>query len=271
MRKSSILAAGLLTAVLVAGAGAAVAQAPAAKPPEPAKPASPPAAANPDKPASVQDRASYAIGLNLGRSFKANEVNVNLDLLVRGVKDALAGAAPLLTDEEIQASMQSLQQEVMAKQQEKNKMIGEKNKAEGDAYLAKNKARPEVKTTASGLQYEVINPGSGDNPKPTDKVTVHYKGTLIDGTVFDSSYDRKEPATFVLNQVIKGWTEGVGLMKPGAKYKFFIPSDLGYGERGAGAQIGPNSVLIFEVELLSIGEPKKDEPKKDEPKKPGGR
>jgi len=260
----------LIVPVLLLGlaAGAAFGQAPAAKPaPAPAAPA-PPAAG---KPESVQDRASYAIGLNLGRSFKQNEVNINLDLLMKGVKDALSGAAPVLTDEEIQGAMQSLQQEVLAKQQEKQKMIGEKNKKEGDEFLAKNKARPGVITTASGLQYEVLSPGAGENPKPTDKVTVHYKGTLLDGTTFDSSYDRGEPATFVLNQVIAGWTEGVALMKPGAKFKFYIPPAIGYGDRGAGPTIGPNSVLVFEVELISIGEPKAEEPKKEEPKKDPGR
>lgn len=259
----------IIPAVLLGlSAGAAFGQAPAAKP---AAPAVPPAAAVAGKPESVQDRASYAIGLNLGRSFKQNEVAVNLDLLMKGVKDALGDAKPMLTDEEIQGAMQALQQDVLAKQQEKQKVLGEKNKKDGDDFLAKNKARPGVTATPSGLQYEVLSPGAGENPKPTDKVTVHYKGTLIDGTTFDSSYDRGEPATFVLNQVIAGWTEGVALMKPGAKYKLYIPPALGYGDRGAGPTIGPNSVLIFEVELLSIGEPKTEEPKKDEPKKDSGR
>jgi len=265
----------LIVPVLLLGvaAGAALGQAPTAKPAAPAvKPAAPAAPADAaGKPASVQDRASYAIGLNLGRSFKTNEVAVNLDLLIQGVKDALGDAKPILTDEEIQGAMQSLQQEVLAKQQEKQKMIGEKNKKEGEEFLAKNKARPGVTTTASGLQYEVLSPGAGESPKPTDKVTVHYKGTLIDGTTFDSSYDRGEPATFVLNQVIGGWTEGVGLMKPGAKYKLYIPPALGYGDRGAGPTIGPSAVLIFDVELISVGEPKTEEPKKEEPKKEPGR
>jgi FKBP-type peptidyl-prolyl cis-trans isomerase len=258
--------------VLVLGlaAGAALGQKPNEKPAPAPAPAAPAAASAPGKPESVQDRASYSIGLNLGRSFKSNEVNVNLDLLLKGVKDALSGVTPALTDEEMQGAMQALQQDVLAKQQEKQKVQGEKNKKEGDDFLAKNKAKAGVTTTASGLQYEVLTAGSGDSPKPTDTVTVNYKGTLIDGTTFDSSYDRGEPATFVLNQVIGGWTEGVGLMKPGAKYKLYIPPALGYGDRGAGPTIGPSSVLIFEVELISIGAPKTEEAKPAEPKKDPG-
>jgi FKBP-type peptidyl-prolyl cis-trans isomerase FklB len=213
----------------------------------------------------VQDRASYAIGLNLGRSFKANEVAINLDLLVKGCKDGLGEGQPALTDEEIQTAMQSLQQEVMGKQQEKQKVLGEKNKKEGEEFLAKNKARPGVITTATGLQYEVITPGAGESPKPTDTVTVRYNGTLIDGTRFDGNLDNPEPTSFVLNQVVAGWTEGLGLMKPGAKYKLYIPPALGWGDRGAGPTIGPNAVVIFDVELLSIGAPKAEEPQ-EQPK-----
>lgn len=249
-------------------AGAALGQAPAAKP---ATPPAPAAAAG--KPESVQDRASYAIGLNLGRSFKANEVSINVDLLVKGVKDALGDGQALLTDEEIQTAMQSLQQEVMAKQQEKQKVLGEKNKKEGEEFLAKNKARPGVITTASGLQYEIIKQGEGESPKPTDQVTVRYNGTLIDGTRFDGNLDNPEPANFVLNQVVAGWTEGLGLMKPGAKFKLYIPPSLGWGDRGAGPTIGPNAVVIFDVELISVGAPKPDaaeeEPKPLQPKEEG--
>jgi len=250
----------LSAALLVAAAGAAHGQ--AGKPAQ--KPAAPPAAtaqpapappAVPGKPESLQDKASYTIGLNLGKSLKSNDIQANIDLIVKGLRDGLGGGAPLLTDEEMQTTMQTLQTQVTAQQEAKRKALGEKNKAEGEAFLAKNKEKPGVKTTASGLQYEVITEGTGPNPKPTDSVTVNYKGTLMDGSVFDSSYDRKEPVTFVLNQVIPGWTEGVQLMKVGSKYKFYIPSALGYGEHGAGATIGPNSPLIFEVELISIGAP----------------
>ncbi|HEV7507347.1 MAG TPA: FKBP-type peptidyl-prolyl cis-trans isomerase [Thermoanaerobaculia bacterium] len=250
----------LSAALLVVAAGAAHGQTgkPAQKPAAPAAqpaPAAPPAAAPSGKPESLQDRASYTIGLNLGKSLKTNEIQANIDLIVKGLRDGLGGGQALLTDEEMQAAMQTLQQQVGAQQEAKRKAAGEKNKAEGEAYLAKNKEKAGVKTTASGLQYEVITEGTGPMPKATDSVTVNYKGTLMDGTVFDSSYDRKEPVTFVLNQVIPGWTEGVQLMKVGSKYKFYIPSALGYGERGAGATIGPNSPLIFEVELISIGAP----------------
>lgn len=249
MRKLAIVSA----ALLVVAAGAAGAQeagqtAPTLK----AQPA--PSASQAGKPESVLDRASYVIGFNLGQSLKTNNVTANADLLIQGFRDALAGKDAVLTPEEMQAAMTSLQQQVQQQQQEKSKAEGAKNQAAGDAFLATNKDRPGVKTTASGLQYEVLTEGTGPSPKATDQVTVNYKGTLIDGTVFDSSYDRGEPATFVLNQVIGGWTEGVQLMKVGSKYKFYIPAALAYGERGAGGVIGPNSVLVFEVELLSIGE-----------------
>lgn len=222
---------------------------------QPAAQAAQPAAPQAGKPESVQDRAAYVIGYNLGRQLKQNDIAANTDLIVKGLRDGLGGAAGLLTEEEMQAAMQAFQQQVMTQQQEKQKVVGEKNKTEGEAFLAKNKERQGVKTTASGLQYEVLKEGTGAQPKATDTVTVHYKGTLMDGTPFDSSYDRGEPATFVLNQVIPGWTEGVQLMKAGGKYKFYIPAALGYGDRGAGGIIGPNAPLVFEVELISVGAP----------------
>jgi len=261
MRKSLILPAALLfAATAVAGAQTAKpAQKPAAQPAKPmAQSAAPaqPSGQQAGKPESVQDRASYVIGYNLGRTLKQNDVNANSDLIVKGLRDGLGGGAGMLTDAEMQSTMQEFQKQVQEQQEAKQKVIGEKNKAEGEAFLAKNKARAGVKTTASGLQYEVEKEGTGPTPKATDTVTVNYKGTLMDGSTFDSSYDRGQPATFVLNQVIPGWTEGVQLMKVGSKYKFYIPSALGYGDKGAGATIGPNAPLIFEVELLSIGEPK---------------
>lgn len=228
---------------------------------QPTQPAPPNTAG---KPESLEDRASYSIGLNLGRSLKTNDIKANTDLLIKGLRDGLAGQA-LLTDQEMQSTMQEFQQQVQAQQEAKQKEIGEKNKMEGEAFLTKNKARQGVKTTASGLQYEVLTEGTGPQPKATDTVTVNYKGTLMDGTPFDSSYDRGEPATFVLNQVIPGWTEGVQLMKVGSKYKFYIPAALGYGERGAGGVIGPNAPLVFEVELLSIGQPN---PPQQQPQQP---
>jgi FKBP-type peptidyl-prolyl cis-trans isomerase FklB len=204
------------------------------------------------KPVALQDRASYIIGLNLGQSLKSQEVPVTVDLIIQGLRDGLGGAAALLTPEEIQAAMQEFQQQLMTQQQAKHKAASDKNLKDSQAYLDQNKAKAGVKTTASGLQYEVVKEGSGESPKPTDKVTVHYRGTLPDGTVFDSSYDRNEPATFPVNGVIAGWVEALQLMKPGAKYRLVIPPALAYAERGAGNDIGPNQVLIFDVELLSI-------------------
>ena len=262
MRKSLILPAALLfAAAAVAGAQqtAKPAQKPAAQPAKPmAQSAAPaqPSGQQAGKPESVQDRASYVIGYNLGRTLKQNDVDANSDLIVKGLRDGLGGGTGMLTDAEMQSTMQEFQKQVQEQQEAKQKVIGEKNKTEGEAFLAKNKARAGVKTTASGLQYEVQREGTGPTPKATDTVTVNYKGTLMDGSTFDSSYDRGQPATFVLNQVIPGWTEGVQLMKVGSKYKFYIPAALGYGDKGAGNTIGPNSPLIFEVELLSIGEPK---------------
>ncbi|HEY0511609.1 MAG TPA: FKBP-type peptidyl-prolyl cis-trans isomerase [Thermoanaerobaculia bacterium] len=259
MRKTLILPAALLV-VAATAAGAQTAkptQKPAAQPAQPTgqqAPAVQPAGQGAPT-QSLEDKASYVIGYNLGRSLKQNEIKANTDLLTRGLHDAMTGGKAMLTDEEMQATMQAFQQQVMAQQETKQKVIGEKNKTEGEAFLAKNKARKEVKTTASGLQYEVLKEGAGPTPKATDTVTVNYKGTLMDGTTFDSSYDRGQPATFVLNQVIPGWTEGVQLMKVGSKYKFYLPSALGYGERGAGGVIGPNAPLVFEVELVSIGAP----------------
>lgn len=261
MRKTFTLPAALL--LLVAAAAGAQqsgqsnqkpAEKPAAQGTQTAAPAAPTPQNTAGKPESLEDRASYSIGLNLGRSLKSNEINANADLIIKGLRDGLAGNA-MLTDAEMQATMQEFQQQIQGQQEAKQKALGEKNKTEGEAFLAKNKARAGVKTTASGLQYEVVSEGTGPQPKATDTVTVNYRGTLMDGTEFDSSYERGQPATFVLNQVIPGWTEGVQLMKVGSKYKFYIPAALGYGERGAGGVIGPNAPLVFEVELISIGQP----------------
>lgn len=232
----------LFVTALLLVAGAASAQDPAPAQPQPQG----------QKPAALQDRASYIIGLNLGQSLKSQDVPVTADLIIQGLRDGLAGANPLLTPEEIQAAMQEFQQQLTTAQQAKMQAAGEANMKASQAFLDQNKAKPGVKTTASGLQYEVVQEGSGESPKATDRVTVHYRGTLVDGTVFDSSYDRNEPVTFPVNGVIPGWVEALQLMKPGAKYKLYIPPALGYGERGAGGQIGPNQALIFDVELISV-------------------
>lgn len=199
-----------------------------------------------------KDKISYSIGLNIGGNLKKDSIDIDVDAFSKGIKDAMSGSKPLMTEKEVQETMTAFQKTMMAKQAEKMKTIGDKNRKEGEAFLAENKKREGVKTTASGLQYKVIKEGTGKKPSATDTVTVNYRGTLIDGTEFDSSYKRNEPATFPVNQVIPGWTEALQLMKTGSKYQLFIPSNLAYGERGAGPQIGPNATLIFEVELISI-------------------
>ncbi len=199
-----------------------------------------------------KDKNSYAIGIDIGGSLKKQPFEVDAALVAKGLKDALSGGKTLMTDQEVKETLMALQQEIMAKQQARMKEAGEKNKKEGEAFLAENKTKEGVKALPSGLQYKVITEGKGKKPAATDTVSVHYRGTLIDGTEFDSSFKRNQPATFPVNGVIKGWTEALQLMKEGSKWQLFIPSDLAYGERGAGAVIGPNAVLIFEVELLSI-------------------
>ena len=200
-----------------------------------------------------QDKASYAIGLDIARNLVKGEITVRTEALIRGLQDGLAGSKPALSDEEIKTVMSAFQQEMRAKQQERLKAQGAKNKADGDAFLAANKAKEGVVALPSGLQYKVLTAGTGKRPKATDTVQVHYRGTLIDGTEFDSSYKRGEPVEFPLNGVIKGWTEGLQLMQEGAKWQLFIPPQLAYGENGAPAgRIGPNSTLVFEVELLAV-------------------
>ena len=210
-----------------------------------------------------KDKQSYSIGFDMGSSLKRNGIEVDARILTKAIQDVLSGAKPQMTEEEMRASIMALQKEMAAKQQEKMKVAGEKNKKEGEAFLAENKKKEGVKTLPSGLQYVILAEGKGNNPKATDTVTVQYRGTLIDGTEFDSSFKRGQPATFALNQVIKGWTEGVQLIKEGGKIKLFVPSELGYGDRGAGGQIGPNATLIFEVELVSIGQAAQSEQSKD--------
>lgn len=202
-----------------------------------------------------KDKGSYSIGIQLGTSLKKGNMDVNTDMLLKGLKDGLSGAKPLLNEEQVKETMAALQKEMMEKQAAIQKELAAKNQAAGEKFLAENKKKEGVKTTASGLQYKVMKEGTGASPKETDTVITNYKGTTLEGTEFDSSYKRNEPATFPVNRVIKGWTEGLQLMKPGAKYQFFIPAALAYGERAVGQDIGPNSTLIFEVELVSIKPP----------------
>lgn len=201
---------------------------------------------------SQTDSVSYAIGLDIGKNLKSQKIEVAAEVLAQGIKDIIDSNKTLLTETEAQEVLMAFQKRLMAKHEEMMKGQGDKNKLAGEEFLAANKAKEGVVTLPNGLQYKVIKMGTGKNPKATDNVTVHYRGTLIDGTEFDSSIGRGEPATFQLDQVIKGWTEGVQLMPVGSKFEFYIPSDLGYGDRSAGQLIQPNSTLIFEVELISI-------------------
>ncbi|MCH9829635.1 MAG: FKBP-type peptidyl-prolyl cis-trans isomerase [Gammaproteobacteria bacterium] len=199
-----------------------------------------------------QQKLGYALGHDLARSLENAKDEIDTAALKRGIDDAFSGQEPLMDEksrEEVKTAVAKRLQEQAVKKHDEE---AQANLDKGEAFLAENAKKDGVMTTDSGLQYEVMTAGEGDNPTAQDKVTVNYKGTLIDGTVFDSSYDRGEPVTFPLSNVIKGWTEGVQLMKPGAKYKFFIPSELAYGERGAGGRIGPNEALVFEVELLEV-------------------
>jgi FKBP-type peptidyl-prolyl cis-trans isomerase FklB len=205
-----------------------------------------------------KEKISYSIGLNIGRNLgsdlKKQSIDIDPNIVAKGLQDALSGANPLLSNEEIQETMVAFQKE-----------MSEKQKQRGDAFLAENKKKEGVKTLTSGLQYKVVKAGSGKKPKLNDTVTVHYRGTLIDGTEFDSSFRHGKPATFPVSGVIPGWTEALPLMEEGAKWQLFIPPKLAYGERGAGGLIGPNATLIFEVELISIQESNQE--KKQENKK----
>ncbi len=215
-----------------------------------------------------QQKASYSIGFNIGQSLRGISSEIDLYIIIQGMLDGAAGdeKAQIAADER-QKVMTEFQAALRKKQQEERQALGEKNKAEGELFLKTNAEAKGVITTASGLQYQIITEGTGPSPKETDKVKVHYRGVLINGVEFDSTYKRGTAALFPLNQVIKGWTEGLQLMKVGGKAKFFIPSPLAYGEAGKGSIISPNAVLIFEVELLGI-EPPGQETKPGEAEQP---
>jgi FKBP-type peptidyl-prolyl cis-trans isomerase FklB len=211
-----------------------------------------------------KDKISYSMGARVGNSLKKESIDINTNAFVQGFKDVLSGGKKLMTDQEVNETLMTFQKEMMAKEEARLKELGEKNKKEGEAFLAENGKKEGIVTLPSGLQYKVLTEGTSDMPKLTDKVSIHYRGSLIDGTEFDSSYQRGQPATFQVNGVISGMSEALQLMKVGSKWQLFIPSNLAYGERGAGDDIGPNAALIFEFELLSIKEEVKKEEKKSE-------
>jgi FKBP-type peptidyl-prolyl cis-trans isomerase FklB len=281
MSKTTIIATSIVAAGLFLAAGT-----PAQQTPAPNSPSTPPAASKPATAAkssqtpgaktgtaktaapltltTPKQKASYAIGMNIGKNLKRDSVDIDPAVLSRGLKDALAGGKLLLTDDEAKAALTALQMDVRAKEEAKTKAVAVENKKTGEAFLAANKTKEGVVTLPSGLQYKIITAGTGPKPTADDTVLCHYRGTLVDNTEFDSSYKRKEPLKIPVGGVIKGWTEAIQLMPVGSKWQLFIPSDLAYGDRGApGSPIGPNSTLIFEVELISI-EPKtapKEQPK----------
>jgi FKBP-type peptidyl-prolyl cis-trans isomerase FklB len=266
---SKLKSAMLLSAFIALFSTALAAQTSATPPASPAPQQTPAAGATP-KPRTAsaaktaaplalttqKDKTSYAIGMNIGKSvaakFRSDSLDINSAIFLRGMKDAMAGSKTLLTDNEAKAVLDALQADMSKNQEAKMAMAGDVNKAKGDAFLAANKAKDGVLTLPSGLQYKIITPGTGPKPTAADSVVCNYRGTLIDGTEFDASSKHGGPATFPVGQVIKGWTEALQLMPVGSKWQLYIPSDLAYGSRGAGGDIGPNSTLIFDIELLSI-------------------
>lgn len=209
-----------------------------------------------DEPVLKDEKAknSYAVGVDTGYRLKGMQVELDPELVSRGVRDALTGGKTLLTDDELKAVLAALRIELRSRQEQAQKELGEKNRKDGEAFLAENRTRQGVVTLESGLQYRVLEAGKGAKPTLDDTVVCHYRGTLVDGTEFDSSLGRQRPGTFPVKSVIKGWSEALQLMPVGSKWQLFIPSDLAYGVRGARGTIGPNAALTFEVELLSIKE-----------------
>ena len=253
--------------------GIASAQQNPATPAQPSQPASGQAAAPAKKPATPakkattpaltlktqKEKASYALGMKIGGDLRKQGVNVAVDpaLAARGFKDALAGSKPLLTEDDERSALTQLQNEVRGKQQAHAHEEGAAARKQGEEFLAANKSKEGVVTLPSGLEYKILTEGNGPKPTSGDTVTCNYRGTLLNGTEFDSSYKHGEPVSFPVGGVIKGWTEALQLMPVGSKWQLFIPADMAYGDRGAGSDIGPGQTLIFEVELLSIGEQKK--------------
>ena len=204
-----------------------------------------------------KDRVSYSIGVDMGNKVKNISVSVDVDLLVKGIKDALSGTMFLMTEQEIRDTLATLQKEIARKSEEQRKALGEKNKKQGEEFLAGNKKKEGVVTLPSGLQYKVLKAGTGKTPKDTDRVRIHFRGSLVDGTEFENTYRSiGQPIFYPVKGIMPGWTEAFKLMQEGSKWQLFIPPDLAFGERGSGRLIGPNATLIFEVELVSIEEKK---------------
>ena len=262
MQRSCTTAIVLFSAAIVLVGSAVAQQTPAANPTPPAK-AQPSTGTTKTRHTSTvtkpkplvleteKDKASYAIGLNVGKGLHRDSIDVEPKILLQGIEDALADGKLLLTDDEIKTVLADLQNQVRQRQEEKRLALVETNKKEGDAFLAANKTKEGVVTLPSGLQYKVLVAGTGAKPSAADTVVCNYRGTLLDNTEFDSSYKRGQPVTFSVGGVIKGWTEALQLMPVGSKWQLFIPPDLAYGERGQ-STIGPNATLVFEVELVSI-------------------
>jgi FKBP-type peptidyl-prolyl cis-trans isomerase FklB len=274
-KTSTLLAAGIM---LVGTTLAQQAPATKTQPATPAKPktsTTPAAKAHTGTPATqgaitlktAKDKFSYALGMNMGMNLHRQSVEVDPDILLRGFKDGLAGNKTLLTEDEARTALLEVQTEMRKKMQEKMQAQGDANKKEGDAFLTANKGKEGVVTLPDGLQYKILKEGSGAKPTASDSVVCNYRGTLINGTEFDSSYKRGQPATFPVSGVIKGWTEALQLMPVGSKWQLFIPSALAYGERAPGGEIGPNSTLIFDIELLSIQEKKPEKAPEATPEK----
>jgi FKBP-type peptidyl-prolyl cis-trans isomerase len=250
MRKSCTLSAVVVVAGILLAGGAGAQQSPSATK---APSSAPKAATAPSSELSTpKEKSSYALGMNIARGLLQQSIDVDTPSLLRGMKDTLSGSKPLLDDNEAQAALSQLQHQVQIKQQEAMQKAAEENMTQGEAFLAANKVKQGVVALPSGLQYKIVAEGTGPKPTASDTVVCNYRGTLIDGTEFDSSYKRGQPASFAVNQVIRGWTEALQMMPVGSKWQLFIPPNLAYGPRGAGGVIGPNATLIFEVELLSI-------------------
>lgn len=211
---------------------------------------------------SKEDQLSYSMGVVTGKAFKSHGVQINTKAFAQGLSDALSNSKTVMTDQQMQQTLQEFQAASIAKAQAQLKAQADQNLQEGDAFLAKNAKQTGVKTTQDGLQYKVIEAGSGNSPGESDIVVVNYEGRLVDGTVFDSSYKTGKPVTFPVNAVIQGWQEALKMMKPGATWEIVIPPKLAYGELGAPDAIGPNETLIFKVNLISVQPPKKEDEKK---------